>query len=52
MKQISFKTVQSNARLTDFEGMKEVVINHRAKTKFIPKFEKKEECNKSLHLFI
>lgn len=49
---ISYKESQKNTRLTDFEDIKEAVIEHRAKTKHIPKFKIKEEDNKSLNLFI
>ncbi|MFC1728033.1 hypothetical protein ACFLZ7_01045 [Nanoarchaeota archaeon] len=49
---ISYKTIQKNTRLTDFEDIKEAVIEHRAKTKHVPKFKKKEGDNKSLNLFV
>lgn len=49
---ISLKAVKNNSRLTDFEDIKEAVIEHRAKTKHVPKFKIKEGDNKSLNLFI
>lgn len=49
---ISVKAVKKNTRLTDFEDMKEIVIEHRAKTKHLAKFKTKEEDNKSLNLFV
>jgi len=51
---IKYKTIKNNSKLTDFEDIKETIIEHKTKLKHAkqPTFEIKQSFDSSLNRFI
>ena len=52
MSKISSETIKQNTRLTDFEELKQAVIEHIRLVRRTPRFETKEESDQSLTFFM